>query len=330
MRRFTINRNKTSKAGGVGIKFKGKSAFSLVEVAISATLAGLAIAAALGTAIPLIIRLNSAIQDETAAARRLDSVFAILEQPAELCGYGLSSDPGDYRSRFGVGSAPFSWPGPISIEEISLGGRKRSGGLCRIVYASASGIRNVNESSASATRFVTLLSDAPKLMDTAAGAPRIKNWAVFGAVMPSRYPLRLDKKVQAAQGCHATFTRAGASGDVELTIPRNDELFYLRALELRVRLVTDETGADYTLYTNDHTGSGNQPRVDGIVDARFELVDRKLLRVRVLARGEKKHDRIATPGTPTGWPERYAQDIPEEMRYYKLFAAKRSFELMNM
>lgn len=275
------------------------------------------------------MQLISIIQDERAAEHRLDAAFAPLEAATELCGYGLPR-AGDCRDRFGLpGMQPFNWAGPLTIENLDVGTTIRSDGLCRIVYAVPSGVRCVEEAASSSGRFAVRLTENPNLLDQASGSPiRVKNWGVFGAMQPNHYPLWLESKHTVGGNCDVTLM--GRAPSVDLAIPRNDELFYLRALELQVRRVTSASGVDYVLYANDHTGSGIQPRTEGIVDMRFEIEDERLLRVSILARGNTKYDRVATSGTPPGWPEAYAADIPDEMRFFKLFARQRSFELMNL
>ena len=284
----------------------------------------------LGFFLPSLLQLISRVQDEKAAAHRLDAAYAPLESATEFCGYGLPRAGDDCRARFGLpGVAPFNWAGPITTGDLDVGTTRRSGGLCRIVYAVPSGVRCAEETVSPTGRFAVRLTENPHLLDQASGTPNlIKNWAIFGAMQPSHYPLWLESKSTGAGGNHATLR--GQSASVDLTIPRNDEIFYLRALELRVRRVASGSDVDYILYANDYTGSGVQPRVEGIVDMRFELTGEKLLRVSILARGNTKYNTIATSGTPPGWPEAYAADIPAEMRYFKLFAKQRSFELMNL
>ena len=285
---------------------------------------------ALGFFLPSLMQLISMTQDEKAAAHRLDAAYAPLEAATELCGYGLPRAADDCRGRFGLpGVAPFNWAGPITVGDLDVGATRRDGGLCRIVYAVPSGVRCAEEAASSTGRFAVRLTGNPNLLDQSSGTPsQLKNWGVFGAMQPNHYPLWLESKSTGAGDCNATLR--GQALSVDLSIPRNDELFYLRALELRVRRVTSGSDVDYVLYANDHTGSGVQPRIEGIVDMRFEMEGERLLRVSILARGNTKYDRIATSGTPPGWPEAYAADIPTEMRYFKLFAKQRSFELMNL
>jgi hypothetical protein len=120
-------------------------------------------------------------------------------------------------------------------------------------------------------------------------------------------------------------------GGNELIIPRNDALFYLRAAEMQTRAFDNwQSDGDFAFFTNDCTGSGWQPRVMGVVDARFELDDdRRLLRVSLLVRGEKRYGRIVTEGTPSGWPDDWAGDIPEIARRYRLYTHSVAIDLKN-
>jgi hypothetical protein len=116
------------------------------------------------------------------------------------------------------------------------------------------------------------------------------------------------------------------SGGEKISIPENDQIFNLRALECEVRT----RGDDLALLTNDHSGSGWQPRVEGVIDIRFELEEYgRILRVLTLTRGKHRYPYVVTRNIP-GWPEEYSADIPASARHYMLMANEASFALKNL
>jgi hypothetical protein len=118
---------------------------------------------------------------------------------------------------------------------------------------------------------------------------------------------------------------AGA-GYKTLLIPQNDEMSLIRAMECGV-LIYD---GDPTFFSDNHLGGGKQPRVSGVIDARFEIASpHNLLRVFLITRGERRHDGEISSSPPPGWPEKYATVISPEARHYRLYAFTASFELKN-
>jgi hypothetical protein len=207
----------------------------------------------------------------------------------------------------------------------------RDDAICRIVHAVGTNVRTLAEMSTSDDVVQILASGAPPLLEAADGGlgnMKVKNWIVFGAMLPSHVPLRLSHTpTKVPGGSLLTFKWNRLNGsDEHIFIPKNDEIFYLRVLECR----TIEQDGVFSFFTNDHTGSGWQRRVDGVVDARFEIAEGgRLLRVTTLTRGDMKFGAAVTRGTPQGWPEKYPPSIPEEARHYRLRVCKASFELKN-
>ncbi|MDL2263250.1 hypothetical protein LJC31_01215 [Synergistaceae bacterium OttesenSCG-928-I11] len=272
-----------------------------------------------------------AMSDAHAAQNRAEQVRAIIRPMVETCGYGVSKDPDDFRAAFELGGlAPFNWPGPISVVDGAAGTSGREASTCRIVYAIPSGIRTTQETRTTEDTFQVRVSATPGNLESHSTMPHsTKNWALFAAATPRFHPAWLT--ATSGTGPDGALLLLRRRGNGELLIPRNDELFYLRAAEIQVRAYDDGTNRDdFALYTNDHTGSGWQPRVVGVVDARFELADeRRLLRVVMLVRGEKRYDRDVTTGTPDGWPAKWADDIPQSARRYRLYAHSVAFNLKN-
>jgi hypothetical protein len=265
-------------------------------------------------------------------------VFSILRQPLEQCGYGMPKDGLLFKDSFNIdGISPFSWKGAISITSAYLDGL-RENGSCRIAYAISSNIRVKTESEASGDKIEVLATAAPPLLMTAdfhGAATSVKNWAVFGAMLPNACPLWNSGVPKAVLGgTKLSFKRVSSpSSDANILIPENDELFYLRAMECRVWKKPDDSGrgvTEYNFYTFDHMGTGWQPRVSGVIDARFELdPGGRLVRVMTLTRGNKRHNKKVSTQVPDGWPERYADSIPDDARHYVLLGRSASFELKN-
>jgi hypothetical protein len=267
-------------------------------------------------------------------------VFAILRQPLEQCGYGMPKDHQGFSSSFNIiNAAPFNWDGAISTAPTYVN-EIRENGSCMIMYAVSSNIRVKAEAAASGDKIEVVATGTPHLLQHAYALDEtesVKNWALFGAMLPDCYPLRLYSAPKATLGGTSLYFdwNKPASSDVRILIPENDELFYLRAMKCSVFKRTygkneGGDGIDYFFYTFDHLGTGWQPRVNGVIDVRFEIdPGGRLVRVRTLTRGDKRHNNKVSPQIPDGWPEKYAKIIPDDARHYVLLARSASFELKN-
>ncbi|MDR1965711.1 MAG: hypothetical protein LBQ36_03300 [Synergistaceae bacterium] len=301
-------------------------AFSLAELMISAIIASvLMMGLAALLCLPLRVMQNS--EDVNAAQTRAEMVFAIVRAPLDLCGYGMPIGPESFKSAFGATSAPFNWKGAISVERMgALGGRENA--ICKIAYAVGTTVRTTGTVVTSADEVDVIATGIPPLLSPN-GKNSLKSWVLFGSMLPRCYPMmlrRIPERLADGRSLLPLRWNKPASSDETIHIPENDAIFYMKAMECRVILRDGE----YTFYTNDHSGSGWQPRVAGVIDVRFELGDGgRILRVTTLTRGKTRYDRIVTKGTPPGWPEEYADDIPPESRHYRLFVNKASFGLKN-
>jgi hypothetical protein len=123
------------------------------------------------------------------------------------------------------------------------------------------------------------------------------------------------------------WNKAG-SPEAEITIHKNDYLFYMDAMECEVNIKDD---GEEIFYIKDMREGAWQPRERGVIDARFALdPGRRVLRVLLLVRGDRRYDHIKTKDTPPGWPQEYAPDITPAARHYRLFTFAESFELKNL
>jgi hypothetical protein len=278
------------------------------------------------------IRITQRADDINAAQTRAEMVFSILRNPLEQCGYGMPKKDAEYRQGFGASVAPFNWPGPISVSASNTALWKREKGVCRIAYGVGTKIRTLEAAVVSGDKVEIRVTGVPSLLEGSAGDDYIenivKNWILAGAMMPEFRPLIQYAPPQRLieGGTLLSFKMKFPSLGSEMFIPENDELFYFRSMECTVMKKDD----DYAFVTNDYTGSGWQPRVTGVVDARFELDGSgRLLKVTLLTRGDRKHDKTITKGLPDGWPKEYSSSIPEDARRYMLMTSQVSFALKN-
>lgn len=309
---------------------KKSRAFSLVELLVSSMIASMLLFGLAGM-VYLPIRLMQHNDDIDAALSRAETVFSILRNPLEYCGYGLPKDETAYREYFGVSASPFNWPGPLSI---SLSDRKDTGrrdnASCKITYATETKCRTLSQEIVSGDRFKVGVSGTPSQLLTGAkdAAPEtiIQNWFVFGAMMPRCVPAMYTGKSADAEGNTYLSFKFKKLDSEPVSIPENDEVFGLRAIECEIRKRND----DFALFTNDQTGSGWQPRVDGVIDIRFALDrEKRLVTVDTLTRGAHRYKTAVTSGAQEEWRKKYGEVIPEESRHYRLAANTAVFELKN-
>jgi hypothetical protein len=308
-----------------------RAAFSLAEVMVSSMIASVMMLG-LTAMLYLPVRAMLMIDDAVASRDRAEAVFAILRKPVELCGYGMPHSPGNYRASFGIKREPFDWQGPISVHPSGKDAELKENRVCKIVYAERSRIRTTESASTSGDIVVLRTTGIPSKMgtDVSVGGYRYdtNNWILFGGMTPVCVPVSLyapPRKLGNNSAVLPIKAYRYSPGAAAFHIPENDEIFYVRVLECSVMKGRD---GDSVFATNDHSGASWQPRVDGVIDVRFELEGR-LLRIFALTRGETRYEREVTPGAPPEWPERYAGDIPKWARHYALYADSAAFELKN-
>jgi type II secretory pathway pseudopilin PulG len=310
-------------------KIRRRNAFTLTEILVVLLIAPLLLFGMAATAM-LPLRSLRADDDISAARDRAERVFAILGRPLEQCGYGLPKTAHDYKKAFSSAFEPLQWPGPLSVATHG----NRENGVCRIAYAARSKLKTISQASSSSDKMELVANKIPPKLTTDVDAPnpgnRVSDWVLFGSMTPYCLPMRQRAApVKGAKGTanlSLTFNRPDPDG-VELVVPENDELYYLRVMECFVEKRAD----DYALVTNDHMNTGRQIRVEGVVDVRFEIdASGYFMRVWALTRGRHRYPEMVTTGAIPGWPEKYAASIPDEMRRYRLMAHQSSFALMNL
>lgn len=313
-------------------KARQREAYGLAEI-LAASFVGSVMLMGMACGMYLSIMLMRQMEDRDAARHRAEMVFAILKQPLEHCGYGLPKDAADYKYAFNAQAAPFEWAGPLSVLSAPFPSETREEGMCRIAYAARTYERTKSQAIASSDTVEVTAKNAPKFLKKNTSDTEkelyIDNWILSGAMTPRCVPLmQYDPPKRLHDGNTAlSFKINRPPGSGAFIIPENDELFYLRAMECRVR----ESGDDYIMFTKNFMENGMQPRVDGVIDMRFDL-DKSggFMRVWVLTRGNSRYQDVVTRGLPPGWPEKYAGGIPYEMRHYMLFASDATFALKNL
>jgi type II secretory pathway pseudopilin PulG len=312
------------------LTMKKSRAFSLVELLVSSVIASMLLFGLSGT-IYLPIRLMRYTDDNDAALSRAEMVFSILRTPLEYSGYGLPKDEMVYREYFGISASPFNWPGPLSVslsDRLDTG--RRENASCKIAYATETKCRTLSQEVVSGDKFTVAANGTPASLLADAKDANIEtmtqNWFVFGAMMPRCLPARYTGRSVGAGGITYLSFKFKKSASEQVSIPENDEIFGLRALECEVRKRDD----DLALFTNDHTGSGWQPRVDGIIDIRFAFDrENRLVTVETLTRGSHRYEDAITSEALEKWLEKYGGVIPEEARHYRLASNAAVFELKN-
>ena len=282
------------------------------------------------TYIPLQIMRHA--EDISVAQDRAEMVFSILAAPLEHCGYGLPKKPDDYVDAFNTPIPPFNWPGALSIETAVLPNSLRENGKCRIAYAVETKTRTITKAETTSDTLWLRVNSVPSLLvagGSGSGAD-VNNWILFGSMMPYCLPARKNMAQTTLPNGDVSISvmfNRHTPDDEAIIIPENDELFYLRAMECQVR----STAEGSIFATMDHMNTGWQPRVEGVVDVRFELAPNgELIHVWTLTHGARRFSDVVTKGTPPGWPEKYARDIPDEYWHYRLVAREAVFSLQNL
>jgi type II secretory pathway pseudopilin PulG len=292
-------------------KWKRLQAFCLVELLctllLGSIIAGAAIAVLSGC-----IQSYEQVLALSEARRRGEMVLQILRLPAENAGLGIPFDTAGYKSALCVGKttipALYGWNGPVSVQ----------GNELRLVYAVPTS--TVNEALATETipsedRTIRL-SAMPQAGQLEAwsgvGPSRTRSWVVFS---PSPCPFlvtSLSNQALSVRSARPSWIAHGSS------------LSYLRALRA---LAVSLPGQEPAFSTEDMTtGSGLQERVLGISGFKAEFdPEIRLLTLRVLSRGGRRHPKAISPASLQGWPD----TIPEENRHYVLYVSTWTCRVRN-
>ena len=232
------------------------------------------------------------------------------------CGYGMPRDFSTYRSSFNIASAPFNWAGPLSVLPLTSALTTRENAICRVAYAVPSGADLRSTFPIESHDFwINLNNVAPNADPKLAWGYKPENWILFGAMQPHSFPLLVIQKTGNSLSIRAPSAAVGGS------ISEGDELCYFRVMEARAY--------GGVFYTNDYSGSGMQPRVDGVVDVRFDWDSaRELITVSVLARGDTRREKPFAK-IPDSWPDVYSMDLGADVYHYVLEGVQFSMKMKN-
>ena len=256
------------------------------------------------------------IREKRIALQRCETVAALLLEPLMHCGYGMPLDSSAYRSSFNAAYAPFNWAGPLSVLPMTVGAITKQNAICRIAYAVPSGVHLRGTYSMEPYDFwIQLNAPVANAGPKSAWGYKPENWILFGAIQPHSSPLAVINKAGNFLAVRAPLSAVGA------VISEGDELCYFRVMEAKA--------SGGVFYTNDHSGSGMQPRVDGVVDVRFDWDStRALMTVSILARGDTRREKPFSK-IPNNWPDVYSADLDPDVYRYVLEGVQFSMKLKN-
>lgn len=276
-------------------KNKKHPAYMLVEI-LFVTLMTSAMCMSLTTALKQAADLLTMSRDSRAMQNRATAVITLLRNPIFNCAMGLPLDPNEYREAFGNSSyVSFYWQGPISAVKSPTG--KISGEL-RIAYAKPAYIKlasDVNYPDDGNTLYLDKAVEINALASRSRGGPGALNECVlfknsFPRVNPlivrwingSRKSLEVDSLINS-----------------RFKLYKGDMLHLLYAYR-----VFAKSG---TLYTQDYRMSGEQPRVDGISDIRFDVdKDKRTVTVYLLVRGDHVFPECQKVEGAESWPGKFS------------------------
>ena len=258
--------------------------------------------------------------DRRMIAQRTDCVISILNYRVHYCAAGLPTDKDMYKKAFGGSTyASFNWNGPISILNSPSG---LPNGELRLVYTHPQGIR-LKKSFVFGKDGQTIDLTSPinpgRLESRLSGIPYyLKNCVVFNGISPSKTPL-----IVRWIGNSGKSLQVGSMNGTEVfSLGRGEELNLLCAM--RVYCKAEK------LYGNEMRQSGEQPRVDGIEDIRFEF-DKELrkLTVYMLVRGSHVNADVCKVKDSHLWPSHLYSPALAKKSFYRRAVKKAVMHLPN-
>lgn len=252
------------------------------------------------------------------AHKRISRAESLLKAPLFYCGFGMPVDASIYKVAFGSQKYdPFRWDGPISVKKGPSGfdnselrvsfARPGSAKLTRMTQSETpDGVVNLHK-----------YPDQNEIGDTYSNnSPDVRNWVLFPTSFPPSTPFCVTGLTGKTMSVNNNMGRS-------FSISGGDRVHHMRAM--CVYSLND------CLYTKDFRAPGAQPRIKGIMDIRFDLdIEKRLVKVYILARGDRLYD---TPKEIEGreeWPEEYIRQWDEKGSKYKLFASKTVWYLPNL
>mgnify|MGYP000851688052 CR=1 len=291
--------------------------FSLTEMLVGITLM-LMITFPLLPALKASADKTVSYSEDTRAHVRISRAKAILKSPVFYCGLGMPASPSDYKRSFGNQKFdPFRWEGPISVykgpsglenSELRISYSRK--GSTKVLYAV--------ESDTDEARF--RLHKFPEVNEIGESFSKnssdIRNWVFFPSSLPSATPFCVT-------GLSGNEITVRNSTNAPFCICGGDRMHHMRAM--KVYALND------CLYTKDFRSAGDQPRVTGIMDIRFDVdLPNRTVAVYILARGDKLYDSPQEISGKEDWPEEYIGYWIGKGSRYRLFAAKFIWYLPNL
>ncbi len=297
-------------------KIRDHRGFLLTELLIS-LLTFIVITAAILTTLKLSAEKITSFLDYRKATLRIAKAAALLKAPVFYCGFGMPLSSSVYKRAFGSQKFdPFRWEGPISA---CKGPNSFANSELRIAYAMPGtprlSLRTVSEYSESLVR-LDKFPPLGSIGESFAGcAFDIRNWVIF----PSSFPPALPLRITAASGKTLSVKN---NFDSSFSISKGDRIYHFRAM--KIYCLNDR------LYTKDFRSSGDQPRIEGIRDMRFDVdIGKRTITVYLLVRGDHLYEKNMPIKNSDLWPDEYIGPWISKGSKYQQFAAKRVWRLPN-
>ena len=295
------------------IKTKG---FSLIELLI-ALLIFASVTVPLISTFKISIEKMTAFTDYRKAMNRRARAISLLKSPVFYCGFGMPFNVDSYKDSFGrLNFDPFRWDGPISV---ALGASSLSNSEIRIAYAMPGSTKLAYQCDSVFPEGGLRLHKFPESGEFgesfAGNAGDIRNWIFFSGTTPPSLPFR----VTALNGKNMSVkNELGKS----FRLLKGDRTYHFRAMKLYC--LKD------SVYTRDYRSPGDQPRVAGIIDMRFDMDKiKKLIYIYILVRGDTVHKETRAIVGKETWPEEYIRPWIEKSPKRQYYASKIVWRLPN-
>lgn len=301
----------------IGRQGSGSSkGFILTELIISLAIF-LIITAAILNSLTLSTQKIASFMDHRKAMIRTAQAVALLKMPVFYCGFGMPSDASEYKKAFGSQKFdPFRWEGPIKAY---TGPSSLVNSELRVAFA-APGISRLSKITLSETEEGTLYLDKePEKNDIgdsfSGNSFDTRNWVFFANTLPPGLPFCIT-------GAYGKIMTVKNNLCPSFSILESDRMYHFRAMKIYC--------LKETLYTKDFRSPGDQPKVFGIMDMRFDVDDeKKTLTVYVLARGDHEYKEKRPIIDAYLWPENYIAPWEGILSKYQLYASKTVWRLPN-
>lgn len=295
------------------IKTKG---FLLIELLIALLIFGFVTVPLMST-FKISMEKMTAFVDYRKAMNRRARAVSLLKSPIFYCGFGMPFSADSYKESFGrLNFDPFRWNGPITV---ATGASCFANSEIRIAYARPGSTKLADQYSTALPESSLKLHKFPETGEFgesfAGNVVDIRNWVFFTGTTPPSLPFRvtaLNGKIMAVKN--------------ELGKPfcvlRGDRTYHFRAMKLYC--------LNDSIYTRDYRSSGDQPRVAGIIDMRFDLDKiKKLIYIYILVRGDIVHSETRAIVGKETWPEEYIRPWIEKLPKHQLYASRIVWRLPN-